>query len=131
MSNAEATRCRIDKWLWAVRLFKTRALAIEACKAGHVKCDGRNLKPAHEIRAGEVYEIQRGSQALTFKVLGPLQQRVSATVAKEFAEDLTPPAPAQSDAASVLAMPPRRTKGAGRPTKRERRLLDSFAEPDF
>lgn len=117
---------RIDKWLWAVRLFKTRALALDACKGGHVKMEGRNLKPAHTVRIGEIYEVQRGEQFLRVRVKSIVHQRVGAALVPDLIEDLSPARPAEQ---IRIPAPPPRARGSGRPTKRDRRLLDAFFDP--
>lgn len=128
MTHGDPTEVRLDKWLWAVRIFKTRGLALDACKAGHVKAEGRNLKPAHLVRAGEVYEVQRGERALKLRVTRLIDRRGGAAVAMECVEDLSPPPPPPraTDGAPSL---PDREPGSGRPTKKERRLMDAFFDP--
>ena len=128
---APAPEVRLDKWLWAVRLFKTRGLATEACAAGHVRVNGQRAKPGRTVHPGELIEAQVGEIRRTVRVLGALERRVGARAVAPYLEDLTP--------AEELSKPrePRveplfhRPKGAGRPTKRERRLLDrmGFSEP--
>jgi ribosome-associated heat shock protein Hsp15 len=115
---------RVDKWLWAVRVFKTRSLAIKACHAGHVKLGEQRLKPARPVRVGDVYAVQIGDLTRTLKVVGLLDRRVGAALAKHYAEDLTPPSEYEKLKAKRLGPLFHRPKGAGRPTKRERRLLD-------
>ena len=121
---------RIDKWLWAVRVFKTRSQASEACRAGHVKIGGQHVKPSRSAKIGETITAQVGQLNRTVKVLGLLEQRVSAKVAAQFMEDLTPPEEYQKrheEQAPVAFRP----KGSGRPTKKDRRLWDNIfpAEP--
>ena len=117
---------RIDKWLWAVRVFKTRSLAIEACKAGHVKVGGESVKPARDLRVGEVITVRRGPVIRTVKVRGLLERRVGADRVADFLEDLTPPEEyARRKEAEAMVMPSRE-RGKGRPTKRDRRLLRDF-----
>jgi ribosome-associated heat shock protein Hsp15 len=114
---------RLDKWLWAARIFKTRTLAAEACRAGHVKCEGVALKPSHSVRAGMALTVQQGEVTRTLRVLGLLERRVGAAVARQYVEDLTPPEDYQKRRApehQPLVFWP---KGAGRPTKKQRRQL--------
>jgi len=115
---------RVDKWLWAVRVFKTRSLAIEACQAGHVKLGEQSVKPARSVRVGDVFTVQLGELTRTLKVLGLLERRVGAALAKLYAEDLTTAAEYSKAREKRLEPLFRRSKGAGRPTKRDRRLLD-------
>ena len=110
---------RIDKWLWAVRLFRSRSLATEACRAGHVKIGGHNVKPSRDLRPGEQIRVLAGRVQRTIRVVSLLEQRVGAALVKQFLEDLTPPeeyARAREEAAPVHF-----PKGFGRPTKKQRR----------
>lgn len=119
-------RVRIDKWLWAVRLYKSRSLATEACTAGHVKLAGQALKPAREVRPGEVITALTGHIHRTVRVLAVLERRVGAKVVKDYLEDLTPAEEytrARQEAAEQAVVYP---KGLGRPTKKQRRLLQQF-----
>ena len=115
---------RVDKWLWAVRVFKTRSLAIAACQAGHVKVGEQRVKPARSVRVGDVLAVQVGEVTRTLKVVGLLERRVGAGLVKQYAEDLTPPSEYAKAREKRLEPLFHRPKGAGRPTKRERRLLD-------
>lgn len=119
---------RIDKWLWAVRVFKTRSLATDACRNGRVTINGHPVKPSREVRVAETIVVQKDEMTRTFRVLGLLEQRVGAQVAKEFVEDLTPPSEFQKKREPNLLPPMYRPKGAGRPTKKDRRALDSFSD---
>jgi len=118
---------RIDKWLWAVRLYKTRSIATEACRAGHVKFQGESVKPSHTVRIGQVFAARTGELNRTIKVLGLLDKRVGPKLVDQYAEDLTPAAEylrAAQDRKQPQA--PKRAKGAGRPTKKERRQIEKF-----
>ncbi len=119
---------RLDQWLWAVRVFKTRGLSVAAIKAGHAKVNGENTKPAHEARAGEVVMVRIGIMTRTLRVLGAPASRVAAKLVPNFAEDLTPPEEYEKQRALSVNAPGFRAKGAGRPTKRERRELDEWAD---
>lgn len=120
------TTVRLDKWLWAVRLFKTRTLAAEACTAGHVKSNGARLKPAHAVRPGELLEVQLPGGPRTVRVRGLLDRRVGARQVPQFLEDLTPHPPAEAVHAPRFEPLFHRPKGSGRPTKRDRRRLREF-----
>jgi ribosome-associated heat shock protein Hsp15 len=116
---------RLDKWLWAARVFKTRGVAADACDGGKVDVNDQAAKPAKALRPGDVVRVslpQGRRRILKVAALG--ERRGSATVARALFEDLTPPEPPRSR----LAAPPRREPGAGRPTKRERRLLDRLQD---
>jgi ribosome-associated heat shock protein Hsp15 len=117
---------RIDKWLWAVRLYKTRTIAADACKRGDVLVNENSVKPSREVHLGEIVKAKTGQITRTTRVIGLIEQRVSATVARENAEDLTPPEefskPREPDYSRGIVRP----KGAGRPTKKDRRAIDSL-----
>ena len=118
---------RLDQWLWAVRVFKTRPLAVAAIKAGHAKVNGENTKPAHEARPGEVVAVRLGVMTRTLRVIGAPPSRVAGKLVAQFAEELTPAAEYEKLRALAFGAPGARAKGAGRPTKRERRELDERA----
>lgn len=122
--------CRIDKWLWAVRVFKTRSLAAEACKKGRVTVQGAAVKPSREVKTGDVVQVRRTPVTYSFKVVGLTQNRVGAKLVPQFMENVT--APDQIELLEILKMEQstRRAKGLGRPTKKERRDLDNFFESD-
>jgi ribosome-associated heat shock protein Hsp15 len=115
---------RIDKWLWAVRLYKTRTLAADACRAGHVRVNEQSVKPSRDVHRGEVIKAKTGHITRTVRVTGLIEQRVSATLARENAEDLTPPEeyakPREPDYSRSIVRP----RGSGRPTKKERRQIE-------
>lgn len=112
---------RVDKWLWAARVFKTRSLASTACDGGKVDINAEAAKPARRVRAGDRIEVSlpRGRRRI-LKVVGVGDRRGSAEAARALFEDLTPPEPPRSR----QAPPPFREPGAGRPTKRQRREID-------
>src|SRR5688572_11042302 len=117
---------RIDKWLWAVRLYKSRSLATQACHAGHVKIGGNSVKPSRDVRAGEQITVFAGRVLRTVKVVALPDQRVGAKLVRQFLEDLTPPeayARAREEAMRDRARFP---AGFGRPTKKQRRQLERF-----
>jgi ribosome-associated heat shock protein Hsp15 len=116
---------RLDKWLWAVRLYKTRTLASAAIRGGHVSTGGQPVKPSRDVKVGDVYAVRMGPLTKTVKVVGLLEKRVGAKLAAEYAEDLTPAAE-YLKALQVKAGPMERDPGAGRPTKRDRRALEKF-----
>ncbi len=121
-------KLRIDKYLWAIRVYKTRSIATEACKAGKVKMGGQSLKPAHIVKIGDLYAIQKDQQKKIFKVLALLEKRVDASKAAPFFEDLTPPE-LDSKLVSVFNAPVlKRERGSGRPTKRDRREIDDLQD---
>ena len=113
---------RVDRWVWAVRLTRTRALAAAACRSGHIKVNGDRAKPATSVKVGDEVRV-RGEGPERIVVVGRvIEKRVGAAVAAEAFVDHTPPPPPREEVPSV----PQRDRGAGRPTKRERRLIDQF-----
>ena len=128
---AEAGKLRIDKYLWTIRAFKTRSVATEACKAGRVKINGQNLKPSHIVKLGEVYSVQKGAQRKVIKVSGLLERRVDAKTAIDFYEDLTPIEETHAYKSAFLTPNLARDRGAGRPTKKDRREIDDLQEGWF
>ncbi len=119
-------KLRIDKYLWAIRLFKTRALASDACKAGRVKLDGTTLKPAHIVKIGETYTIRKGAEQKIIKVIDLLERRVDAKTAIDFYLNLSPKEEINK-IYSVFDVPvAKRARGTGRPTKKERRDIDTL-----
>ncbi|MDO3642710.1 RNA-binding S4 domain-containing protein [Mucilaginibacter sp. L3T2-6] len=127
----EKEKLRIDKYLWAIRIFKTRTLASEACKAGRVKLDNQNIKPAHEVKVGEVYQVSKGPERKVVKVTGLLENRVDAKTAVNFYEDITPVEQTQSFKSMFHAPMLKRDRGTGRPTKRDRREIDDLKDDYF
>jgi len=117
---------RIDKWLWAVRLYKSRSLAAEACHAGHVKIGGTIVKASREVRVGEEIMVFAGRIRRTVKVLALLDQRVGAKLVSQFLEDLTPPEEYVRAREEALQARIRFPAGFGRPTKKQRRQLEKF-----
>lgn len=115
---------RIDKWLWAVRIFKTRTLASDACKAGKVKIGGQSVKPSREVRPGDEIAVQMGIYVKTVKVTGLIHNRVGANLVPQFMEDLTPAAEYEKQKMQHEMKTEIRPRGVGRPTKKHRRLID-------
>lgn len=119
---------RVDKWLWAVRVFKTRSIATEACKKGRVSIGGVTIKPSRTIRVGEVITVRKPPIEYSFRVLQLLASRVGAKRVAEFMENVTPQAQYELLELQRVSGFVDRAKGLGRPTKKERRDLDQFAE---
>lgn len=118
---------RIDKWLWAVRIFKTRSQASNACRNGKVWVNDASVKPSGDLQPNDIVKVKKTPAQFTYKVLGLLEKRVSAKIAAEQVENLTPSdeiqkLKAKKDAGGNFD----RQKGDGRPTKKERRQLDAF-----
>jgi ribosome-associated heat shock protein Hsp15 len=117
-----ATGARVDSWIWAVRLQKTRSLATAACRAGHVRVNGERAKAAQPVRIGDEVRLRDSGLERIVVVKRIVSKRVGAVVAAECLDDLTPPPPPREEVAFV----PIRDRGAGRPTKRERRDIDKL-----
>lgn len=111
---------RVDRWLWAVRVFKTRSQATEACRAGHVEINGAKAKPAGTVKVGDTVRARVGSVERVVEVVRLLETRVGAPVAAECLVDHSPPPPPRDPLLEIG----RRDRGAGRPSKRDRRQLD-------
>lgn len=111
---------RIDAWIWAVRIVKTRAAAAEACKAGHVKLNGVAVKPSQNVVPGDRVRVWVDHKQWDVEVVETLKKRVGAAIARTCYVDHSPPPPPKE----LLMSMPRRDRGAGRPTKRERREID-------
>ena len=124
-------KLRIDKYLWAIRIFKTRTLAAEACKAGRVKLDNQNIKPSHEVKIGEVYQVSKGIERKVLKVTDLLENRTDAKTAINFYNDLTPVEQTQAFKSMFHAPLLKRDRGSGRPTKRDRREIDELKDGFF
>lgn len=123
-----AESVRIDKWLWAVRIFKTRSQATDACRKGHVSVGDLPVKPSRAISVGDSLKVRKDQITRSFKVLALSEKRMGAKLVPDFLEDITPP-----EELEVLEMQKHirwssRDKGAGRPTKKDRRELDDFFE---
>ncbi len=125
--KATPTTVRIDKWLWSVRLYKTRSLAIAACDNGRVKVSGQQAKPSRPVRVGDVLTVATPELTKTVKVLQLIEQRVSASAVAESLEDLTPPELYERarEVRQLNGFAPR-PQGTGRPSKKERRALDGL-----
>jgi len=128
---AEIEKLRIDKYLWAIRAFKTRSVSTEACKAGRVKLDGQNLKASHLVKIGEVYTVQKGSEKKVVEVTGLLERRVDAKTAVNFYKDVTPMEDTLAYKSMFHSPNLSRDRGAGRPTKKDRREIDDLQEGWF
>ena len=119
-----ADETRIDKFLWAIRAYKTRSEATEACKGGKVKVAGVPAKPSRAVQPGDVIQLRKGIVIYTYKVLRPLENRVGAKLVPDFAENLTPEAELEKLKAPVESFFVTRDRGTGRPTKKDRREMD-------
>lgn len=122
---------RIDKWLWAARIFKTRSIAADACKNGRVSIGGVNVKPSHTVKAGETVCVRKPPVTYSFRILKTIEQRVGAKLVPEVYENVT-----TADQYELLEMNRisgfvNRARGTGRPTKKDRRAMDAFVGPSL
>ena len=122
---------RIDKWLWSVRLYKTRSLATEACKKGKILIQNVAVKPSRMLKVGEIIQIKQNPVLYTFKVLALAQNRMNAKLVPGFMENITTPDQLELIELGKIAAQTNRARGTGRPTKKERRDIDDFVEPFF
>lgn len=123
---------RIDKVLWAIRVFKTRTEATEACKGGKVKVGGVNAKPSRMLKVGEVVEVRKGSVRYSYRIKRLTDHRLGAALVPDYAENLTPQSEIDKLKAPVETFFVRRDRGAGRPTKKERRSIEeAWDEIDY
>ncbi|MBR5655925.1 MAG: RNA-binding S4 domain-containing protein [Prevotella sp.] len=120
---------RIDKWLWAARIFKTRSIAVDAIKNGRVTIEGVNVKPSRTIKAGEVVSVRKPPITYSFRVLKTIEQRVGAKLIPEIYENVTDPKQYELLEMSRISGFVNRARGTGRPTKKERRAIDAFVDP--
>lgn len=127
-----AEKVRIDKWLWSVRIFKSRTIATDACKGGKVKIKGETVKASYLMQVGEEVVVRKEGFDLRFKSLKLIEKRVGAPLAVECYQDLTPIEELNKYNAwyAGTAAAEKRERGAGRPTKRERREIDRFKDDD-
>ena len=125
------SEARIDKWMWAVRIFKTRTIAAEACKKGRVSINGAQAKAARMVKPGDVIQVRKPPITYSFKVLQTIEKRVGAKVVPEMMENVTTPDQYELLEMSRVSGFVNRAKGTGRPTKKDRRELEEFTAPEF
>lgn len=124
----EKEEVRIDKWLWSVRLFKTRTLAIEACKKGRIMINNITVKPSRMIKRNEVIQIKKSPIVYSFQVIDLIERRVGAKLVPEYMKDVTPASEYQILEMTKVSGFVDRARGTGRPTKKERRELEQFTD---
>lgn len=121
-----ADSVRIDKYLWAIRAFKSRSEATDACNGGKVKLNGVSCKPSRDVKPGDLLEVRKGAVQYSYRVLALLENRVGAQLVPNFADNLTPQSELDKLRAPVETFFVKRDRGTGRPTKKERRTLDAL-----
>ena len=119
---------RIDKWLWAARIFKTRSLAADACKSGRIKLNGVQVKPSRIVKEGDEVGVKKSPVIYTFRVKQAIEKRVGAKLLPDILEDITTPEQYEILEMQRISGFVGRAKGTGRPTKKDRRALDDFAQ---
>lgn len=117
---------RIDKYLWAIRAFKTRNEATEGCNGGKVKLNDAPVKPAKVVKPGDLITVRKGAVLFTYKVVEPLEKRVGASLVPHYAENLTPQSELDKMRAPVETFFLKRDRGTGRPTKKDRRTMEAL-----
>ena len=128
MANQEA---RIDKWLWAARIYKTRTLAADACKNGRITINGAQTKPSRTVKAGDKVGVKKPPITYTFLVKQPIEKRVGAKLLPDILENVTTPEQYELLEMSRISGFVDRARGTGRPTKKDRRAIDDFQAPEF
>lgn len=122
---------RIDKYLWSIRVFKTRTDATEACKGNRITVSGAPVKPSREVKPGDVVSVRKGAVVYSYRVIALLEKRVGAKDVEKYAQDITPQSELDKLHAPVETFFIRRDRGTGRPTKKERREMDSLYSTFF
>ena len=124
----EEQQVRIDKYLWSIRVYKTRTEAADACCSGKVSVNGAEAKASRDVKAGDIVSVRKGSVHFQYRVIVPIGNRVGAKLVPEFAEDITPQEELDKLNAPFETVYIRRDRGTGRPTKKERRDLDRLMD---
>ena len=122
---------RIDKWLWAARIFKTRSIAADACKNGRVMVGGTTVKPSRNVKVGETVNVRKPPVTYSFKILKTIEQRVGAKLLPEIYENVTTPDQYELLEMNRISGFVDRARGTGRPTKKDRRAMDAFVGPSL
>lgn len=122
------TEVRIDKWLWAARIFKTRAIAAEACKKGRISIAGNHLKASRTVKPGDIIEVRKAPITWSFRIIQAIDHRVGAKLVSDIMENVTPPEQLEILELSKVSGFIDRAKGTGRPTKKDRRVMDDFTD---
>lgn len=125
------SEARIDKWLWAARIFKTRSMAAAACKKGQVSMNGAQMKPSRTVKEGDVVSVRKPPITYSFKVKQCIEKRVGAKLIPEILENVTPPEQYELLEMNRISGFVNRARGTGRPTKKDRRSLDEFTTQEY
>ena len=122
---------RIDKFLWAMRIYKTRSIAADACKNGRITMNGVQLKPSRTFHVGDTFSVRKGPITYTYRILQLCQNRLGAKLVPEYLRDITSPAQLELLELARLAGQSGRDRGTGRPTKKDRRDIEQFFSDDY
>lgn len=122
---------RVDKYLFAMRLYKTRSIATEACKCGRVKMNGVEIKPSRTFHIGDVFTVRKGPATFTYRILALCENRVGAKLVSNYLEDITSPEQREIIELARLAAQSGRDRGTGRPTKKDRREIELFLSDEY
>ena len=122
---------RVDKWLWAARIFKTRSMAAAACKKGQVSMNGAQLKPSRTVKVGDIVSVRKPPVTYSFKIKQAIEKRVCAKLIPDILENVTAPEQYELLEMNRISGFVNRAKGTGRPTKKERRDLEEFTTPEY
>lgn len=127
-NKEKAAEARLDKWLWAARIYKTRTLAADACKNGRITINGAQAKPSRSVKAGDEVGVKKSPVTYTFRVKQAIEKRVGAKLLPDILENITPPEQYELLEMSRISGFVDRARGTGRPTKKDRRALDEFTD---
>lgn len=122
---------RIDKWLWAARIFKTRTIAADACKNGRIMVNNVQVKPSRMVKVGDTVSVRKPPVTYSFRILKTIEQRVGAKLLPDIYENITPPDQYELLEMNRISGFVDRARGTGRPTKKDRRAMDAFVEPSL
>lgn len=122
---------RLDKWLWAVRIFKTRSIAADACKKNRISVNNAPAKPSKVIKEGDIVSVRKPPITYSFEVLKPIDKRVGAKLVEEMRKNVTPESEYELLESTRISGFVDRAKGTGRPTKKDRRQIEEFSELSF
>ena len=122
---------RVDKYLWAMRIYKTRSIATDACKCGRVKMNGMEIKPSRAFHVGDVFTVRKGPITYTYRILQLASNRLGAKMVPEYLQDITPKEQLELLELARYAAQSGRDRGTGRPTKKDRRDIEQFFSDDY
>lgn len=122
---------RVDKYLWAMRIYKTRSIATDACKCGRIKMNGVEIKPSRAFHVGDVFTVRKGPITYTYRILQLASNRLGAKMVPEYLQDITPKEQLELLELARYAAQSGRDRGTGRPTKKDRRDIEQFFSDDY